>query len=120
VRPERVRLEDHADVALVRRKVDAARGVVDRLLAERDRPCVGGLEAREATQGRRLPAPARAEEDEELARFDLEIEVVDRDRRRLADEALGQALDPYARQLAITSFRGTALCGPYFLNSPFQ
>ena len=47
-------------------------------LAERDPPCVGRLEAGDAAQRRRLAAAARAEQDEELALLDLEVEVVDR------------------------------------------
>jgi hypothetical protein len=103
VRPERIRLEDHPDVPLVGRDVDVPRGVEDRTVAERDRTGVGGLEAGKAAERRRLAAAARPEEDEELAGLDLEIEVVDRDRRRLAGEPLGEALDAYAGQLAVTS-----------------
>jgi hypothetical protein len=103
--PERVGLEHHSDRALVRRDIDAARRVEDRAVAERDRSIVGSLEPGDAAQRRRLAAAARAEEDEELALLDLEIEVVDRDRRRLAGEPLGETLDPYARQVAITSSR---------------
>ncbi len=105
VRPERVGLEDHPDVALVRRHVDARGGVEHGAVAERDRPGVGRLEACDAAQRRRLAAAARPEEDEELALLDLEVEVVDRGRRRLAAEALRQALDAYVRHLGTTSAR---------------
>jgi len=98
VRPERVRLEDHADVPLVRRDVEAARRVEDGALAEGDRAGVGRLEAGETAERRRLAAAAGAEEDKELARFDLELEVVDCDRRRLAGEAFREARDAYAGQ----------------------
>jgi hypothetical protein len=74
------------------------RGVVDSAVAERDRAGVGRLEAGETAKRRRLAAPAGAEEDQELAGFDLKVEVVDRDRRRLAGEALREARDAYAGQ----------------------
>ena len=59
-------LEDHVDVAPVRRHrrhVDAA---------EEDAPLVGLLEAADHAQARRLPAAARPEQREELALLDLE------------------------------------------------
>src|SRR5581483_8630180 len=98
MRPQCVRLEDHADVPLVRRDVDVASGVEGDAVSERDRSRVGGLEPGEAPEDRRLATAARTEEDQELSGLDLEIEVVDRDRRRLAGEALQQALDAYLGQ----------------------
>ena len=71
VRIERVVLEDHRDVALLRRHlgdVDAA----DRDVAVRD-----VLEAGDHAQQRRLAAAGRADEDAELALGDLERELVD-------------------------------------------
>ena len=90
VRPQRIGLEHHADVALVGRQVDPAVGVEHRGRPECDLAGAGCLEAGEAAQGGGLAAPAGTEEDEELALLDLEIQVVDRCGRRLAVEALGQ------------------------------
>jgi len=75
-----------------------ARDVEDVALAERDRAGVGCLEAGETAKGRGLAAAAGAEQDEKLPGLDLEVEVVDRDRRRLAGEALREARDAYAGQ----------------------
>ena len=76
VREERVVLEDRVDVALVGRQpghvlalqLDQAGG---RLLEPADHP-----------QGRGLAAARGAEEAEELAVLDLEVDVVDRDHVR--------------------------------------
>ena len=46
-------------------------------VAERDRARARRLQPGEAAQRRGLAAPARTEEDEELALLDLEVEVVD-------------------------------------------
>src|SRR5439155_13800019 len=100
VRPERVGLEDHPDVTLVGRDVDPARGVEDGAVAERDLPLLRRLEAGDATERRRLAAPARSEQDEELALLDLESEVVDRRRRRLAAEPLRKPSNAYVGHLA--------------------
>ncbi len=72
VRIERVVLEDHRHVALARIEL------VDRLVADRD--LAGGdlLEAGDHAQGGRLAAAGGPDEDHELARLDLEREVVDR------------------------------------------
>ena len=77
VRPQRVRLEHHADVALVGRQVDPAVGVEHRGRAEADLAGARRFQAGEAAQRGRLAAPARTEEDEELALLDLEVQVVD-------------------------------------------
>jgi hypothetical protein len=95
VRPQRVRLEDHSDVPFVRRDVRAPRGVEDRAVAERDRALFGRLEAGDAAKRGGLAAPARPQQDEEFAGLDLEVEAVDRDRRCLAAEPLGQATNAY-------------------------
>ena len=71
VRVERVVLEDHRDVALLRARV------VDDPAADRDRAVRDLLEARDHPQRRRLAAARRADEDEELAVADVEREVVD-------------------------------------------
>jgi hypothetical protein len=56
VREQRVRLEDHADVATLRGDTG------DVASAEEHRAAVGGLEPREHAQRRRLAAPRGAEE----------------------------------------------------------
>ena len=73
VRVERVRLEDHRDVAVPGREVG------DVAAADRDRAFGDFLEARDHAQQRRLPAAGRPDEDDELAVVDLERDVVDRD-----------------------------------------
>jgi hypothetical protein len=90
VRPERVGLEDHPDVAPVGREVHPCAGVEHRPVTERDATRVRRLQARKAAQRGRLPAAARAEEDEELALLDLEVEIVHGRRRRVALELLPQ------------------------------
>jgi hypothetical protein len=71
VRVERVGLEDHRDVATPRREIgDVA--VPDRDLAAGD-----FLEAGDHPQEGRLPAPGGPDEDEELAVFDLQGDIVD-------------------------------------------
>jgi len=72
VREEGVLLEDHVHRAAV------GRGRRHVASLEDDPPDVGCLEARDHPQGRRLAAPARAEQREELALADLERDVVDR------------------------------------------
>ena len=69
VRVERVVLEHHGDVALLGRQV-VDDPVADAELTRRD-----GLEARDHAQGRRLAAARRADEHEELAVGDVEVEV---------------------------------------------
>jgi hypothetical protein len=96
VRPQRVRLEDHADLALVGRPVDPPFGIEDDLVAERDPTGARRLQAGEAAQRGRLAAPARTEEDEELALLDLDVQVVHGLGRGLADEVLRQPTDVYA------------------------
>jgi hypothetical protein len=104
VRPERVRLEDHPDVPFVGRNVDAARSVEDGAVAEGDLALLRRLEAGDATQRRRLAAPTRPQQDEELTLFDLELEVVDRRRRRLTAESLRKASNAYIGHVAPPSF----------------
>ena len=74
VREQRVRLEHHADVALVRRPVGDVR-------RRRSMIVPGGrlLEARDHPQGRRLAAARRPEERDELARLGGQVEVLDGD-----------------------------------------
>jgi hypothetical protein len=61
------------------------------LVSEEYPALLGDEESRHAPQERRLPASARAQEEEELARLDHEVQVVERGD---GPEALGQFLDP--------------------------
>ena len=58
--------------------------VEHRVLADRDAALLGRLEPGDAAERGRLAAAARAEQDEELAGLDDQVEIVDRHRRRLA------------------------------------
>ena len=71
VRIERVALEHHRDVALVRRQR------VDDLVVEPQFALGDLLEPRDHVQRRRLAAAGRAEQDDELLVADLEVEIVD-------------------------------------------
>ena len=75
VRVERVVLEDHRDVALARRG-EGHVGAVDEHAAG-----VGDLEAGDDAQRRRLAGAGRAEEGEELAGRDAEVDALQRARR---------------------------------------
>ena len=97
VRKERVVLKDGVDVALVR---SAVRHVS---AAELDCALVGSLEACNQTQRRCLARSGRAEQREELAGCDLEVDVVDCD-----DVAVGLA-NP--GQTNVDLGRRHALCG---------
>ena len=68
---EGVVLEDHRDVAVLRRNVR------DVLVADEDATGVDVLQAREHAQRGGLTAAGRADEDEELAVLDFEVELVD-------------------------------------------
>ncbi len=76
VRVERVVLEHHRDVALLRRVV---RHVA---VADQDRAGVDLLEPREHAQRGRLARARRADEHDELAVLDVQVERVDGRRRR--------------------------------------
>ena len=71
VRVERVALEDHRDVAVLRRQV------VDDSVADADLAVADLLEAREHPQGGRLPAARGPHEHHQLAVLDCEVEVPD-------------------------------------------
>ena len=122
VRPQRVRLEHHADVALVRRQVDPAGGVEHRGRAEADPARARRLQPGEAPQRGRLAAPARTEEDEELALLDLEIEVVDR-RWSAACRRSASSVDwMLTWDTCVTSLRALRSCGTAaaYLNRSFH
>src|SRR5690349_25170579 len=69
VRIERVILEDHRDVALLRRKIG------DIPLANANHAIGDALESRHQSQHRRLPAARRSNEHEELAIRDFQTEI---------------------------------------------
>src|SRR5690606_28812070 len=71
VRVQRVVLEDHRDVAVLRRNVR------DVAVADEDAARVDLFEAGEHAQGGRLSATGGTDQDEELAVTDLEVELVD-------------------------------------------
>ena len=65
VREDRIALEDHADIALVRRDI------VDDLVIEADLAAFNGVEARDHAQKRRLSASRRAEQGKEFSILDV-------------------------------------------------
>ena len=71
VRIERDRLEDHRDVPLLRRNI------VHRPLAEVELTAGRLLEPGQHVQRRRLAAAGRAEQHQQLAVLDLEVEIAD-------------------------------------------
>ena len=71
VRVQRVVLEDHRDVALLRRDV------VDDLVVDHQLALADLVEAGEHAQRGRLAAAGRADEHHELAVADLQVEMVD-------------------------------------------
>ena len=85
VRVQRVVLEDHRDVAVLRR------ALVDDLVADAQLALGDVLEPGDHPQRRRLPAARRADEDHELAVGDVEVEVLD------GLEAVAVALGDVAR-----------------------
>src|SRR5690606_34202320 len=78
MRPERVRLEDHAEVAALRGQTEPAVAVEHRSAVNLDAARVRLLESRDRAQQRRLAAAAGSEQDEELARHDVDVDIVDR------------------------------------------
>ena len=72
VRVQRVVLEDHRDVAVLRRNVG------DVAVADQDAAVVDLFEAGEHAQRGGLSATGGADEDEEFAVGDVEVELVDR------------------------------------------
>jgi len=79
VRVERVALEDHRDVAILRRQV------VDDPIADADLAAADLLEAGEHAQGGGLAAAGGADEHHQLPVPDLEVEVVHRLRAIVVD-----------------------------------
>ena len=75
VRPQRIGLEHHADVPLLRRQRPT--GAADHGVAELHDAAVGHLEARHQPQQRGLAAAGRPEQREELAVGDVEAHALD-------------------------------------------
>src|SRR4030095_11394746 len=103
VRPERVLLEHHAEIALPRRHG------VDGLVVHEDAPFVGRGEAREHPEEGGLAAAGRAEQRVELAGAYGQRDVLDRPRCSVAlahalHAHLGQANDRLILLHALTSF----------------
>ena len=71
MRIERIGLEHHREAALGRRHVDDVRAV------DQDLPAGDVLEPGDQAQQRGLAAAGRADEDDELAVLDLEVDVLD-------------------------------------------
>jgi len=84
---ERVVLEDHRDVAIARGEV------VHDLAGDPDLARADLLEPGDHAQGSRLAAPGRADEYDELALCDLEVEVTDRDHVAAVDLGKVDELD---------------------------
>ena len=86
MRVERVGLEDHRDVAILRQHVG------DVAIADADRAGRNLFEARDHAQRRRLAGARGSEQDEELAVLDLEVESLDHLDRA---ERLVDVLEPH-------------------------
>ena len=76
VGPERIVLEQEADLALVGRDVDAEVAVEDDLVADRDAARRRGLQTRDHAERRCLAAARRAENAQKSALFQAEGEVM--------------------------------------------
>src|SRR5262249_2304231 len=77
VRPDRVRLEDHPETALVGREARAGLGGEEHASPERDRSLIGRLEPCNGAERRRLAAAGGPEKREEFALLDVQGHVVD-------------------------------------------
>ncbi len=99
MRPQRVALKHHADIALVRGD-DAARRIGDEPLAEVDAAPIRIDEAGDQVQGRGLAAARGTEHRSHLAVPELDGYVVDRD--HLA-EPFAQSIHPHARHRSSAS-----------------
>jgi hypothetical protein len=104
VRVERVVLEDHRHVPVLR--ID----LVDALAADPDLPGGGLLEPGRDPQHRRLPRPGGPDEYDELSVLDREVEVLDRHGAVVED--LGQAGEVDARHQT-PPFRAAAIRSRY-------
>src|SRR5262249_32824320 len=97
VRVERIALEDHRDVALLRRQV------VDDLVADAELALRDLLETRDHPQRGRLAAARRSDQHEQLTVRDVHVEVVDGagavvvDLRDVGELDVGHASGAYSR-----------------------
>jgi hypothetical protein len=98
VRKQRVVLEHHPDLALVRRDV------VDRPAVEQNLAMGGGFEPRQHHQAGRLARARRAQHGQKLALTDVEVQVLDD--QRLAVIAL---LDPVENDIMVRPVGGCIL-----------
>jgi hypothetical protein len=78
VRPDRVGLEDDADGAMVGAEEDALAGGGHHGAVDGDLAAVRALQAGDEPQGRGLAAAAGAEQGDQLALGDLDVDAVDR------------------------------------------
>ena len=88
-------MEDHADIAVLGHQADPPVRGIDCATVDLDGAAVGTLQPSDAPQQRGLAAAAGAEENDELARMDLERDTIDGGHNALvrAAEELAQALD---------------------------
>jgi hypothetical protein len=70
-------LEDHANPPLLRRQIDVLGGIEDPSAVERDASILGGLVAGYAPEDGRFAAPAWAEQNEQLAVIDSQVNAID-------------------------------------------
>src|SRR4029453_17606307 len=96
---QRVRLEDHPDVALVRWLVRDVGAVDD------DRARGRALEARDHPERGRLAAAGRAEERDELASVGVEVEVLDRGDVAELLANVGQLQEAHRSLVLVTRWR---------------
>jgi hypothetical protein len=93
VRPDGIALEDHAHLPFVSRHKGAGGGRVEHASVVDDLSAIAPLEADDHAQGRRLAAPARPEQGQNLTAPHIERQLVDgleltkatRDRAKLED-----------------------------------
>src|SRR6476646_6584631 len=84
MRPNRVGLKYHADLAFLRRGANAPATRKDRLAVERDFSFVRLFEAGDAAPQCRLSRPARPEQNEKFAAPDFQIDRLQRRHRMIA------------------------------------
>ena len=89
MRPERVILEQEADVALVRRQVDALFGIENRRAVDEDAAAGRRFQPGDHAQGGRFAAAGRAEQGDEAAILNLQIQILHGDK---LVKALGDVL----------------------------
>jgi hypothetical protein len=77
VRPDRVGLEDHADVSPERRHRDTTGAVEHCPFADRDSATVRRFQTGDAPHGARLAAPGLAEQDHRLPVRDRQVQILD-------------------------------------------